>query len=99
MKNVKEIAIKHNLSDTDFLNDLRQFGVDKFNEGFNYSRQRNDWIPVSERLPGEIGSYLVSTTNMGVMVVHFEQGEFISDFGKLNVTAWQAIEDYDDRNL
>lgn len=50
------------------------------------------WIPVSEGLPEESGSYLTTTRNNAVRVNHFYAGHGHQVFGyRNNVTAWMPL--------
>lgn len=50
------------------------------------------WIPVSERLPEESGSYLTTTRNNAVRVNHFYAGHGHQVFGyRNNVIAWMPL--------
>lgn len=50
------------------------------------------WIPVSERLPEESGSYLTTTRNNAVRVNHFYAGHGRQVFGyRNNVIAWMPL--------
>lgn len=55
----------------------REFGKQKFDEGFAYCEEKHKMISASERLPFESGQYIVQTSNVGTVIAWFEAGEFI----------------------
>ena len=56
------------------------------------SENPNKWIPCSDRLPKEIGFYLVSTTDC-ITIMEFNKGWISQNLGSCNwyVKAWQPL--------
>jgi hypothetical protein len=69
----------------------REFGKQKFDEGFAYCEEKHKFILVSERLPFESGKYIVQTSNVGIIVAWFEAGEFIFKYPATEAVAWQYL--------
>lgn len=69
----------------------REFGKQKFDEGFAYCQEKHKMIPASERLPFESGQYIVQTSNLGTVIAWFEAGEFVLEYPTTEVVGWQYL--------
>ena len=69
----------------------REFGKQKFDEGFAYCEEKHKMIPASERLPFESGQYIVQTSNLGTVIAWFEAGEFVLEYPTTEVVGWQYL--------